>query len=134
LTPIRCCSDMPNHFDFCPLCFDTGKDLLGVTDSQRAKLEAYHRNKLRTKDDRIDTLERELGRLRCELDEKTKSSDGVGGAPETREPSESATGEIVNEKAARPSEQEGVLVLRTNFWTSSEQDPYPIDVEDGGIV
>lgn len=126
---------MPNHFDFCPLCFDTSKDLLGVTDSQRAKLEAYHRNKLRTKDDRIDTLERELGRLRCELDEKTKSSDGVGGAPETREPSESATGEIVNEKAARPSEvRKKVFSFYEPTWTSSEQDPYPIDVEDEVIV
>ena len=96
---------MPNHFEFCPLCFDTGKELLGVTDSQRAELEAYYRKKLRTKDDRIETLEIELGRLRRELDEKTTSAVGFGrDSTETREPPGSTSEETVNEKTAGPNE------------------------------
>ncbi|EJK67580.1 hypothetical protein THAOC_11365 [Thalassiosira oceanica] len=96
---------MPNHFDFCPLCFDAGKELLGATDSQRAELEAYYRNKLRTKEDRIKNLERVLGRMRRELDERTTGAVGAGGdSPETREPPESAPGETVSEKTERPSE------------------------------
>ena len=108
--PVPCASTyinntMPNHFEFCPLCFDTGKELLGVTDSQRAELEAYYRKKLRTKDDRIETLEIELGRLRRELDEKTTSAVGFGrDSTETREPPGSTSEETVNEKTAGPNE------------------------------